>query len=433
MAMELLPEPSGDVATNKNNVGQKSGSEKSDANIEASDSSNELQPRPLLLQKSYWQQVLGNIDPLFYVTGCLSILILVSVFLMLLQRSEQHTDTYLKELKASNAELAERVADSKSNRGTPVSNTYALTGSASEKVDIQPETIPDSASTDLSSAESGMGEPETVDSVQPVDLSSPVGESADLELRLHEQAQQIELLVLENHELRLQAAFGAQGDSDISLNSVESTDGNENRSADSALSAELVEERAADMKRLVVNGYNAYAAGNYLHSRDWYNEAVQLDPFNRDANLGVAAAATALGHYKLAADRYRHLLSLDADDHEAFSSMLSLSSTSSMIETELLTHISKMSGNPAALYSIAGHYYGKTNRWSDAENMFTRSLASVRETAPPADYYFNLAVSFERTDQPGKAVEYYKLALNTPNGASFEREVVERQLRTLTQ
>jgi len=35
MAMELLPEPSGDVATNKNNVGQKSGSEKSDANIEA--------------------------------------------------------------------------------------------------------------------------------------------------------------------------------------------------------------------------------------------------------------------------------------------------------------------------------------------------------------------------------------------------------------
>ena len=122
-----------------------------------------------------------------------------------------------------------------------------------------------------------MGEPETVDSVQPVDLSSPVSEFADLELRLHEQAQQIELLVLENHELRLQAAFGARGDSDISLNSVESTDGNENRSADSALSAELVEERAADMKRLVVNGYNAYAAGNYLHSRDWYNEAVQLD------------------------------------------------------------------------------------------------------------------------------------------------------------
>ena len=436
MTMELLPETADVVDKSETNTDNDVSCATGVA--EVASNRDERQPVSQLPQKTFCQRISGNIDPLFYVVWCLLTAVLIGVFWMFLQHSEQHIDVYLSELKASNAELAKKVADSEINSDVPESGKEPHVGQTDtpEDVLVQPQTL---IGTDRSNSD--LDQTETASSIQLVEKGNPVDELADLKALLNEKTQQIELLALENHELRLQAEFGNRSTTDASLNvAVDNVDSN-NNSNDSVISLnpaqsdsgyKEVEPQSVRLEQLVVNGYNAYVDGNQVLSHDWYSQAIQLDPYHRDANLGVAAAATALGHYKLAADRYRHLLSLDADDKDAFSAMLGLSSNSSMIETELLTHIAEIADDPASLYAITGHYYGQINRWSDAREMFIRSLASTREIAPPADYYFNLAVSFEHTANPDKALEYYLLALNSPGGATFDRALALQQIQALT-
>ena len=440
--MELLPESIDAVAESKIKSERSVSYAKGAVGVEVVSGKVEHRASKSLQQKSYWQRVLENIDPLFYFTCCLSTVVFAGGFLIWLQRSELQLGVYLNELKASNAELAKRLTDSEIGSVTPVLENEIDAASSDSTGDAAAptQTIPDSASSDFANPEmtidgNGRDGSEAIVPIKLVALQNPVDEIADLKMKLQEQTQQIDFLALENHELRLQVEFGSHGKADEPWQPFVDITEDKNRSVDilATQSASTdVKPLAAEMKRLVVNGYNAYIAGNHVLARDLYSQALQLNPFDRDANLGVAASATALGQYKLAADRCRHLLSINADDQEAFSAMLGLSETSTMIETELLTHIEKNANEPAILYSIVGHYYAQANRWSQASEMFIKSLASVKDMPPPADYYFNLAVSLEHAAQPDRALEYYLQALSTPNGATFEREVVQRQLRELT-
>jgi len=445
--MELLPEPINALAKSEIKQEQSVSSPKGAASVKLASDKVEHPTTIVLQQKSYWRRTLENIDPLFYFTWCLLTVVLAGGFLIFLQRSEFQLGVYLNELKASKVELEKKLTDSEIDSVTPIleKDINIVSNESAEDVVVQTQTISGSVSPDSASLKTTItgfagDDPEMAVLIKPVELKNPVDEISDLKLKLQEQTRQIEFLALENHELRLQAEFGSHGKSNSYQRFVDGTN-DKTPSVDIVISPNPVATEsnstnakplASEIKRLVINGYNAYVAGDHLLAHDWYSQAVQLDPFDRDANLGVAAVATELGQYKLASDRYRHLLSLNADDQEAFSAMLGLSATSSMIETELLTHIEKNAGETAILYSIVGHYYGQANRWSEASEMFIQSLASVKDIPPPADYYFNLAVSLEHSVQPDRALEYYLQALSTPHGATFEREVVEQQVRQLT-
>jgi len=185
-----------------------------------------------------------------------------------------------------------------------------------------------------------------------------------------------------------------------------------------------------DVQQFIANGFEAYSVKNFPVANEWYSQALQIDPINHDANHGVAATAAVLGNHELASDRYRHLLSINPDDQQAFSEMLKLATTDNLIETELLSHID-VSKNPAPLYSIAGHYLGKQGRWVRARDMYEKALEGHSETTIPADYFFNLAVSYEHLGYRAIAAEHYLQAINSPYGATFDREIAVRQLELL--
>ena len=430
MAMELLQEPAG-VSPDENTSARTSVN--CGRSVNSVEGGNDKHQSGVSEQKiSPVQRFLRNIDPLFYITWCLSIIVLAGGLLFLLQRSESHIEAHLRELTASNAELAAGIADREAGAPPPEIDTHVNTDDLSDPV-VQLQTLPGDTGTDAPGATIRIDKLETVDGALTGGSDNNAAELADLKLLLLEKTQQIELLALENHELRLLVEFGSAGVSDLSLDSVaDEAENNNHPSVTTEPSADNESKSRLDnVSRLVANGDSAYTGGDYPDARDWYDRAVQLDPFNRDANLGVASAAIALGQNNLAVDRYRHLLTLNADDAEAFSAMLALSATSGMIETELLAHITTKADQPALLYSIAGQYYGQAGRWQEANAMFAGCLASAGDMTP-ADCYFNLAVSFEHTAMPDKALEYYLQALNTHTGATFEPEVVQRRIRALT-
>ena len=98
-----------------------------------------------------------------------------------------------------------------------------------------------------------------------------------------------------------------------------------------------------DFPQLLGKAFHAYSTGDFNQAGALYRRALQLDPYNRDANLGVAAVAVKGGNYAVAVQRYRHLLSLNPDDALAFSSLLGLAGITrdSALENELVVHTSQ--------------------------------------------------------------------------------------------
>jgi len=404
--------------------------------------------------KDSFHRGVRSIDPLFYTTLILSMMILAAGLFAVHRYNEKLVDGYMVELHAANEEYKQRIAAG----SEAVIENSVPSGSLSDdilpqvKAEEDPVVQPQAAVADaVSGAELLLADPDALDP------DALAGEVDALKQLLQDKTQQIEFLALENHELRLQAEFGDH-DIETPVTDLVINDDLKNtqadvsivplddfllsevtplpeaiRSPDAASLSDVVAPKntasGADLQRFIANGFEAYTVQNLPAASEWYNQALQIDPYNRDANVGVAATATARGKYQLALDRYRHLLSIDPDDQLAFSEMLKLATAENMIETELLSHIAT-SNKPAPLYSIAGHYFGLQGRWSQARNMYEQALAST-SNLPPADYFFNLAVSYEHIGLPAKAAEHYLQAINSPRGATFERETAVRQLEML--
>ena len=189
------------------------------------------------------------------------------------------------------------------------------------------------------------------------------------------------------------------------------------------------DEKVGDLIR---QGYLAYQSKNYNASADSYGKALEFDPYNRDANLGVAAIAQLNGDNKLAADRYRHLLTLDPADETAFSALLNLSGgggEGAIIEFELLQHAENTRDAPS-LYVILANYYSRQQRWSKASDLYAVAL---KGGVANADYLFNYAVSLDNEGRSEQAVEYYSQALMLMDGEpfSFDAEAVRQRLKSL--
>lgn len=183
---------------------------------------------------------------------------------------------------------------------------------------------------------------------------------------------------------------------------------------------------------LINQGYLAYQSKDYNASADFYGKALEFDPYSRDANLGVAAIAQLNGDASLAADRYRHLLTLDPTDEIAFSALLNLSSVGgqgSIIEFELLQHAENIRETPA-LYAILGNYYSRQKRWQKASEFY--AVALNRGAATP-DYLFNYAVSLDNEGRPELAAEYYSQALEVVDSVpfSFDADAAKQRLESL--
>ena len=155
---------------------------------------------------------------------------------------------------------------------------------------------------------------------------------------------------------------------------------------------------------------------------------MHLDPYSRDANLGVAAIAGLQGNKRLAEDRYRHLLSLNPDDLAAFSSMLQLSLSNNSLEQEMRAHAEQSTDDSVVLYAALGNFYGQQSRWREAREAYSQTIAG--NSARPDDIY-NLAVSLDNLGRQQEALQYYLRAIDAEGDYSFNRVEVLSRLSTL--
>ena len=200
----------------------------------------------------------------------------------------------------------------------------------------------------------------------------------------------------------------------------------------SAIASDLssVDLRSIDLTLVVQQGFQAYSTGNLDLAGALYDRALELDPYNRDANLGVAAVATGTQNYLVAKQRYRHLLSLNPDDSLAFSALLNLVATTadSSLEHEMKVHVSQYQDNPA-LHAALGNYYSQLARWDEASNSYGVAVGLSPDTP---DYLYNLAVTLDNLGDMRSAAETYQRAISLSEVGSYTFSVAEVRARLQT-
>ena len=158
-----------------------------------------------------------------------------------------------------------------------------------------------------------------------------------------------------------------------------------------------------------------------------YAQALQLEPYNRDANLGVAAVAMKTGNYPVATLRYRHLLSLDPVDVVAFSALLNLAAVTRnpVMENEMILHSSQHRDYPA-LHAALGNYYSQTDRWVMASQSYAAAVGLSPDTA---DYLYNLAVTLDNLGDSQAAIDTYERALALSETGFYTFSVLDATAR----
>ncbi len=270
---------------------------------------------------------------------------------------------------------------------------------------------------------------------------------ASLQQQLFEKNQLLELLALENYELRQSIEF-AEPLVSVAAEGVNSVSGlDSDNESEIAHVAQVVSDSnigqslrykestvAPDVEGLIVSADAAYSEHDHVTAGQLYAQALQQNPNSSSANHGVARVAALSGNVSLAIDRYRHLLDLYPHDQRAFAAMLELATDSNTVEAEVIAHAAQSTDDTVPFYSILGHYFGQKARWSQAYRYFNHALTAGRSKVP-VDVLFNIAISLEQMGHTIDAAEYYRRVLqaelDTTVSTTIDRQLVAERLRII--
>ena len=181
----------------------------------------------------------------------------------------------------------------------------------------------------------------------------------------------------------------------------------------------------------LASGYSALQAGDNASARKYYATALQTEPMNPDAHLGLATALARAGDAQGAAQEYRKTLEIDPRNSTGLAGLIAVSGqfNSGALETELRTMLAK-NPNSAQLSFSLGNLYLSQSRWNDAQQAF---FEAFRVEPDNAEYVYNLAVSLDHLGQSRIALDYYQraLAAGAKSGAQFDRAQVDRRIAEL--
>jgi Tfp pilus assembly protein PilF len=182
----------------------------------------------------------------------------------------------------------------------------------------------------------------------------------------------------------------------------------------------------------IAAGYAAYQAGDLAAARSSYAQALQDEPDNRDALLGMAAVEMRAQRYGAADAHYRRLLRVDPRDPHALAGVLALRGQQIdpvLAESRVKTLLSRDTGAEVLNFTL-GNEYARQGRWAEAQQAYFKALAS--DPGNP-DFAYNLAVSLEHIGKPGLALEQYRsaLALAEHRSFSFDRPAARKRIQEL--
>jgi tetratricopeptide (TPR) repeat protein len=194
------------------------------------------------------------------------------------------------------------------------------------------------------------------------------------------------------------------------------------RQAAAERATELSVSRAAPVVHpRVESGYAAYLAGDLAAARAAYLQALQEEPANRDAALGLAAVEVRSGRYEAAEALYARLLQSDSRDSHAQAGLIALrGGRSDPLASESRVK-NMLAADPGAhvLNFALGNQLAQQGRWPEAQLEYFKAFAAEPDNA---DFAYNLAVSLDHMRQPKLALEYYRRAISLAGtrGASFD-------------
>jgi len=189
------------------------------------------------------------------------------------------------------------------------------------------------------------------------------------------------------------------------------------------------------------NGYQALQTGERGMAVAHYQRALQLDPNNLDALLGLGYLAQQEGRADPAGIYFKRALAIDPRNPYALAALASLSSAAgdSIYESRLKSLSTNAPGQSAdqseanaALQFSLGNTLAAQARWDEAQQAYFKAVAAAPRNP---DYLLNLAVSLDQLHQSRLALDYYRKALAAAAGASahFDTAQVAQRISALEQ
>jgi tetratricopeptide (TPR) repeat protein len=182
----------------------------------------------------------------------------------------------------------------------------------------------------------------------------------------------------------------------------------------------------------VATGYAALQAYDLGRARTAYRQALEAEPFNRDALLGIAAVEMYARRFAQAEVHLRRLLRVRPADTEARAGLIALAARHVNPVRAEAEAKSFLAGEPksAWLHFTLGNAYARQGRWAEARRAY---LDAARHEPDNPDVTFNLAVSCDRLGQAREARELYARALLLAGrrAALFPPAAAQRRLREL--
>ena len=181
----------------------------------------------------------------------------------------------------------------------------------------------------------------------------------------------------------------------------------------------------------VSRGYRELAAGNVAAARPAYRAALQADPANLDALLGMATIEALGGNRYGAASLYQRALAVDPRNATAQAGLAALEQGERPegLESRLAAGIAQNPQSPQLRFAL-GNLFASQSRWNEAQVQY---FEAYRLDPASADLAYNLAVSLDHLQQRRLAAEYYARALESARSqaAQFDPAVAARRLAQL--
>ena len=182
----------------------------------------------------------------------------------------------------------------------------------------------------------------------------------------------------------------------------------------------------------VVAGYDALVAGDLGTAARRYAAAIEADPANVDAHLGVATVEARRGNPAASAAAYRRALALDPQNATALAGLAALADFSrpEALESDLRADLAHQPQS-AALNLTLGNLYAAQGRWAEAQTAYFEAHRLQPENP---DVAYDLAVSLDHLGQRRPAADFYRRALEARRGvaAQFDAAAAARRLAELT-
>lgn len=166
-------------------------------------------------------------------------------------------------------------------------------------------------------------------------------------------------------------------------------------------------------------GYAALTQGRLQDAAQAYALALNGNPEERDALLGLANIAHRQGRGDEARTYYQRVLRQEPGNPVAKAGLISLNPSDDAQELGSRSRdVAEQNPDSAAAQSLLAHNLVRQGRLADAQLLFYRALLLEPTVALHA---FNLAVALDRLRNYSAALSYYELSLTLSNQAGGER------------